>query len=376
MNRARPRWATWAAVLFLLAPGVGAQSPARYPLPPESTADGTEIGRARVVVTELIRTKQIPGFSIAVARAGSIVWSEGFGLANMEQGVAVTPLTRFRIGSVSKLLTAAGVARLVEDGKLDLDAPVQRYVPTFPAKQWPVTTRQLAGHTAGIRHYRAQDFSGPLAGSPHFDTVTKGLAIFRDDPLLFEPGTSYAYSSYGWNLISAVIEGAAQEEFLAYLQRAVFEPLALRNIAADHVDRIIPHRTAFYARGDGGILLHAPYVDSSYKWAGGGFVSSAEDLARFGSAHLQPGFFRQATLDLLFASQKLKSGKETGVGIAWRIGKDRQGRRILHHGGTIDGGRAMVMAYPDSKVVVVMLANLLADFGEQDAQTIGDLFIR
>ncbi len=354
------RMAVGAVLLFALASVLGAQTP--------------EILKARALAAELVKSKQIPGFSVAVARGGTIVWSEGFGLANVEHNAAVTAQTRFRLGSVSKVLTAAGVARLVEEGKLDLDAPVQRYVPDFPNKQWPVTTRQVAGHIAGIRHYQAKDFSGPLAGNPRFESVTKSLAIFKDDPLLFEPGSSYAYSSYGWNLVSAVIEGAAKEEFLAYMQRAVFDPLGLRSVSADHVDRIIPNRTAFYQlTGDG--LRNASYIDASYKWAGGGFLASAEDVARFGSAHLAPGFLKQATLDTLFASQKLASGKETGVGIAWRSGVDKQGRKILHHGGTIEGGRAMLMMFPESKVVVVLLSNMLASFGEQDAMQIGALFI-
>jgi len=363
-----------AAALGLLGAALSAQPPRRYPMPPDSLRYGEQIGRARAVVGEIIKTRQIPGFSIAVARDGAIIWSEGFGLANVELGAPVTPLTRFRLGSVSKVLTAAAVGRLVEEGTLDLDVPVQRYVPDFPVKPWPVTTRQLAGHIAGIRHYE-QDFSGPLKGSPHFASVDEGLAIFKNDPLRFEPGTAYAYSSYGWNLVSAVVEGASQEEFLRYMYRSVFEPLGLRAIAADHVDSIIPHRTSFYMREAGGPLLNAPYSDSSYKWAGGGFLSNAEDIARFGSALLQPGFFRQSTLNLLFTSQKLASGKETGVGIAWRSGKDPVGRRILHHGGGIAGGRAMLMMFPESKVVVVMLSNLYTEFGERDAMQIGALFI-
>lgn len=352
------------------------QSPSRYPLPSESARYAREIGQARAAVAELVKAKQIPGLSIAVAHAGTIVWSEGFGFADVEQQVVVTPLARFRLGSVSKVLTAAGLARLVEEGKLDLDAPVQRYVPSFPMKQWPVTTRQLAGHLAGIRHYQPDDFRGPLNGAPQFESVTKGLTIFQNDPLLFEPGTSYSYSSYGWNLISAVIEGASKEEFLNYMQRAVFEPLGLRSIAADQVYAIVPHRTRFYGRDAQSALVHAQYVDNSYKWAGGGFLSHAEDLVRFGSAHLQAGFLQQTTLDLLFTSQRLRSGKETGVGIGWRIGTDQEGRRVRHHGGTIEGGRAMLMMFPESKVVVAMLANVLVDFGERDAQRIGGIFIR
>jgi len=368
------RTAAGAVLLYALASFLAAQ-PARRVAPPQSSRYTEPIRQARAAAAELVKSKQIPGFSVAVAINGTIVWSEGFGLANVEHDVLATPKTRFRLGSVSKVLTAAGVARLVEDGKLDLDAPVQSYVPDFPKKQWPVTTRQLAGHTAGIRHYLPKDFSGPLNGAPHFESVTKGLAVFQDDPLLFEPGTNYVYSSYGWNVVSAVIEGAAKEEFLSFMQRAVFEPLGLRSVSADYVDRIIPNRTAFYSRTREGVLQHAPHIDSSYKWAGGGFLSSAEDLARFGSAHLVPGFLKQSTLDLLLTSQKLTSGKETGVGIAWRSGVDRQGRKILHHGGTIEGGRAMLMMFPESKVVVVLLSNLPVNFGELDAIQIGALFI-
>jgi serine beta-lactamase-like protein LACTB, mitochondrial len=357
-----------------LVAGVSAQD-SRYPLPAESPAFAEAIDQGRMLVTGIVTAHRIPGFSVAVAVDGRVAWSEGFGMADAEQRVAVTPLTRFRLGSVSKVLTAAAVARLVEDGRLDLDAPVQQYVPGFPAKPWPITTRQLTSHTAGIRHYDG-DLQSVLSCAPHFHSVTKGLTIFQDDPLLFEPGTSYSYSSYGWNLVSAAVEGASHSEFLTYMQREIFAPLNLRHTAADHVDAIIPHRTRFYRRRGDGTLLHAPYQDNSYKWAGGGFLSTGEDLVRFGSAHLQPGFFTQRTLDLLFADQRLTSGKNTGVGIAWRVGTDAKGRRIVHHGGSIDGGRAMLMMFPESKVVIAMLSNLLADFGEREAQQLGDLFIR
>ena len=370
----RRRLVASIAMASCVITGVGAQN-SRYPLPGESATFAEAIARGRALVRGIMTARQIPGFSVAVAVDGRIAWSEGFGVADAEHNVTVTPMTRFRLGSVSKVLTAAAVARLVEDGRLDLDAPVQRYVPAFPKKRWPITTRQLTSHTAGVRHYD-DDFQGVLKSAPHFDSVTKGLTIFQDDPLLFEPGTSYSYSSYGWNLVSAVVEGASHTEFLSFMQREIFEPLNLRNTAADHVDAIIPHRTRFYRRQESGTLLHAPYQDNSYKWAGGGFLSNAEDVVRFGSAHLQPGFFTQKTLDLLFAPQPLKFGKSTNVGIGWRIGTDAKGRRILHHGGSIDGGRAMVMLFPESKVVVAMLANLLADFGEREAQQLGDPFIR
>ena len=161
-------------LLCTLSPA--AQTPAtRAPIPAASPHYGDAITHGREVVAKLMAARGLPGFSVAVARDGVVIWSEGFGFADVEQGVPVTPLTRFRLGSVSKTLTSAGVARLVQDGKLDLDVPIQRYVPSFPAKPWPITTRQLANHSAGIRHYLPKDFDGPLKGAPHFDSVKKGL---------------------------------------------------------------------------------------------------------------------------------------------------------------------------------------------------------
>lgn len=153
----------------------------------------------------------IPGVSVAVGANDLIVWAEGFGWADLEQQVPVTQITRFRIGSVSKPLTAAAAGLLYEQGALDLDAPIQTYVPSFPGKEWPITTRQLMGHTAGIRHYR-NDTEGYSAA--HFETVTDALSMFANDPLLFEPGSRYSYSSFGFNLLSAVLEGASQRSFL------------------------------------------------------------------------------------------------------------------------------------------------------------------
>jgi len=157
--------------------------------------------RARAIACEKL-SPNIPGFAVAVAVDGKIVWSEAFGYADLEAKRPATPETQFRIGSVSKPLTADAVAQLYEAGKLDLDAPVQRYVPTFPQKGAPITTRLLGGHLAGIRHYKGAEFTL----NQHFASVTAGLAIFKDDSLVAPPGTRFSYSSYGFNLIGAVVE--------------------------------------------------------------------------------------------------------------------------------------------------------------------------
>ncbi|MCB1124073.1 MAG: beta-lactamase family protein [Verrucomicrobiae bacterium] len=145
------------------------------------------------------------GVTVSVGRDGEIIWSQGFGYADLEQDVPVDPgKTLFRVGSVAKSMTATAVGILYEAGKLDLDAPVQTYVPGFPQKQGVITPRLLGGHIAGIRHYQGDE---NLSNVP-YDSVTASLAIFKDDPLLHAPGSKYHYSSYGFNLLSAVVEGA------------------------------------------------------------------------------------------------------------------------------------------------------------------------
>ena len=328
------------------------------------------VARMRSLVCERLAPR-IPGVQVAVAINGTLVWSEGFGYADAARRRPVTRATQFRIGSVSKPLTAATVALLYEQGKLDLDAPVQRYVPTFPDKGYPITTRQLAGHLAGIRHYRDREFFQ----TRHFATVRDGLAIFQDDSLLFPPGTRFSYSSYGWNLVSAVVEGAAGQDFLSYISARVFRPLGLTHTAPDRSDSLIPERTQFYDPDSNGAYHVAPTVDNSYKWAGGGFVSTAEDLVRFGSALLAPGFLRRETLDLLFTSQRTSAGEETGYGIGWFVRTDSSGHHWAFHGGSAVGGTAVFGVDRDAHVVVAVLTNL-SDAPVEPAQEIEAAFER
>lgn len=350
----------WSFVVALLVGALAwAPSAPRPAACPATTATADARYQAVIATTERLVCDSlvagIPGMQVAVAIDGKLVWSEAFGYADVEHQIPVTRTTQFRIGSVSKPLSAAAVALLVEQGKLDLDAPVQRYVPSFPVKPWPVTTRELAGHLAGIRHYRGNEF----ALNQHFASVTDGLAIFENDSLLFEPGTQFSYSSYGWNLVSAVVEGASGEPFLGYMSRHVLGPLGLVHTAPDRTDSLIPDRTRFYdADSAGTTFTRSPDVDNSYKWAGGGFLSTAEDLVRFGSALLGPGLLRQETLDLLFTSQHTRDGAPTGYGIGWFVSTDTLGHRWVYHGGGSVGGTTAFGMDRDSRIVVAITSNL------------------
>ena len=341
------------ALVFLSAIPVAGQSGAPYHTLVEDSLYLEAIRTAQQIVRTHMDTTGIPGVTAAVLVDGRIVWSEGFGWADVENRVPVWPHTKMRIGSVSKSLTSAALGILYEEGKLDLDAPVQKYVPSFPEKRYPITTRQVAGHLAGIRHYRDQEF----LSSKHYDTVKAGLAIFADDTLLFKPGERYRYSSYGWNLISAVVEGASGQDFLRFMHERVFRPLGLRHTVPDEPYLIIYQRTRFYVRDRQHGLRNAPFVDNSYKWAGGGFLSTAEDLVRFGYAMLNGDLLRPETTAMLFASMKTNDGQDTHYGLGWR-NWDLDGVRAVGHTGGSVGGSSILIMLPEEKIVVALICNL------------------
>ncbi|MEO8139962.1 MAG: serine hydrolase domain-containing protein [Gemmatimonadota bacterium] len=334
-----------ALLLFpsLLAAPLAAQSPAEQ-----------VIADARRQILDTMAALRIPGAQVAVIRDGRLLWSEGFGLADVEQQVPVTPVTRFRIASISKAVTSIGLGLLLQEGKVDLDAPIQRYVPYFPEKRWPITVRLVAGHIAGIRHYNPGEFENMRP----YPTVRDGIAMFADDSLLFEPGTRYSYSSYGWNLISAVIEGASGESFLPFMERRVFGPMGMTRTLPEFPDSLIPWRSHAYVHADSlAPAQNAPYVDNSYKWAGGGFLSTAEDLARMGRNLLEGRVLRRETAETLWTSQRLRDGSATGYGIGWSSRTDTAGRRVVGHNGGAMGGTSILVIYPEQHLVMAMIVN-------------------
>jgi CubicO group peptidase (beta-lactamase class C family) len=298
-----------------------------------------------------------PGISIAVAVDGKIVWVEGFGSADIEQCVAVTPKTKFRIGSTSKPLTAAGAALLYDQGRIDFDAPIQRYVPSFPDKGYVITMRQLLGNLGGIRGYNAEE--GNKLDRDVYRSVSDSLNRFKDDPLVAPPGTKWVYSTYGYVLASAAIEKASGQDFLSYMHDKVFLPLGMQDTVADESDKIIPDRARWYTVVADGSYRNTLYEDLSYKWAGGGFLSTAEDLVRFGSALLKAGFLKQDTLTMIFSRQKTISAQNTKYGLGWFIhdagGHDTE--RQFEHSGGVAGSSSWLVIYPDRGVVIAWLQN-------------------
>jgi CubicO group peptidase (beta-lactamase class C family) len=289
---------------------------------------------------------------------GAVLWAEGFGFSDLAAETPVTPESRFRIASVSKLITTAALSRLAETGRIDLDAPIEGYVPAWPAGDREITARRLAGHLGGIRDHREGDFTGNRIDDRRYESVNEALSIFRDDSLIAPPGTKFQYTTLGYTLLSAGMEGAAGTDFLTLVRELVLEPLALRATLPNHPDSTIPGAVTQYDRGADGSTVPMPRYAPMYKWAGGGYVSTPSDLVRLAMAVSRPGFLQPLSITLLFTSQRTAGGEETGVGLGWFRASDPWGRTFFFHNGGQRGARSLLLLYPDAGVVVAILSNL------------------
>lgn len=302
----------------------------------------------------------VPGLGAAVIENGQLVWSEGFGKADLENSVSATEHTLFRLGSVSKPLTATATMQLWERGKLDLDSPVQKYCPSFLQKPWPITIRELLGHLDGIRHYRpgATQDDPEIGNVKHFDDpIPGGLRFFANDPLVAPPGTKFNYSTHGYTLVGCAIEGASAKKYADYARENIFLPAGMTSTQADDRIAVIPHRTRFYEKTKAGAIVNANFIDSSYKIPGGGWILSPEDMARFEVAILADRLISRATRDIIWTPQKAADGSQNGYALGWGTGSNNGISRAGHSGSQQGASTAIILA-PEQRDGVVVLVNL------------------
>ena len=317
---------------------------------------------SRRLARALVAGDNLPGLSVAVAVDGEIVWAEGFGWANVDRRTPLTPLTRFRLGALSKPLTAAAVALLHDRGRLDLDAPVQRYVPAYPDKRWTVTTRQLMGDVAGVHRIRGDN--NDAMPDRHCGSLDEAVVMLADDPLLFEPGTEHRYSIWGWVLVSAAVEGAAEEPFSRFMVRQVFEPLAMGRTVVAETDGL-DDPTPFYSprsflRTRLGVN-EASRPDYSCLAGAGAFLSTPTDLVRLGSAMLTPGLLKAETIAALQTPSRLVSGASTTYALGWTVSSVQlagERARMVSHRGSPMGGTVSLLTFPDLGLAIAAAANV------------------
>jgi CubicO group peptidase (beta-lactamase class C family) len=309
--------------------------------------------RADQVVITARQQQQIPAIIVAAGMMDHIVYSKAFGTADLENAVPATTETLSRTGSIAKPISAATAMTLVDSGKLDLDAPVQKYCAPFPPKQWPITTRELLSHTSGIRHYK----EGEIESTRHYQWMADGFAIFANDPLLFEPGMAFSYSTYGYTVVGCVIEGASGQRFADYVADHVLKPAGMTNSFVDDVFEIVPHRARGYQKIKGQVK-NAGLMDSSYKIPGGGYVTNAEDLVRFAQALMSGKIVRPDNLRQMWTPVTVPdggTGANYGLGFSVRM---IEGEKYVAHGGGQQGTSTSMVIIPDRHFAVAALANM------------------
>lgn len=347
---------TLRLILFvvLITATFGRYSPAQ-----ESKLSPEKRSQIEAAVSLFMASTHVPGVSVAVVENGEYEWARGFGLADAENNVPASEHTLFRLGSISKSLTATAAMELWERGQLDLDAPVQKYCPAFPQKPWPMNTRQVMGHLAGIRHYKGNSQDDPEIGNTkHFDNpIQAGLDFFKNDPLLSEPGKQFHYSTQGYTVVGCVIEGASSAKYVDFVRQNVFAPAGMDQTQVDNRFSIIPYRTRFYQKTESGTVQNADFLDSSYKIPGGGWLSSAEDMARFEVAILNDKLLKRSTRDLMWTPLKPAEGTPNGYALGWAT-FSKDGIHYAGHSGGQQGTSTDFLIAADQRAAVVVLTNM------------------
>jgi CubicO group peptidase (beta-lactamase class C family) len=342
----------------------------------------TSVEQAREIVRASLSEGNLPGVSVAVGVGADIVWAEGFGFANFESSLPVTPDDRFQTGTVAMVFTSAAIGLLLEDGRIRLDDQIQAYVPEFPAKQWPVTIRQLMGHIGGAM---TEDWDNGVLIYQHCERPTDALNLFGQDPLQFQPGSQFAFSTYGWILLSGAVETAAGKPFKAFLQDRVFRPLGMDHTVKQSGKEALPGEVTFYVPRFGGNarfgLNPLPPRKFDYSCHGGssGFLSTPSDLVRFGMGINEGKLLKPETVRMLQTSQRTTSGMETGYGLGWDLKTvtiaGRQVHTVGHTGEFWGGPVASLLTVPDRGITVAVMSNIAFADTSSIAEKIAEKFV-
>lgn len=304
----------------------------------------------------------VPAAAITLVENGKLSWSHTIGWSNVEHNVKADSNTRFRSGSLIKPMTATAALQLANRGDLNLDAPVTQYCKEFPDKKWPVTTRHLLSHTAGIRSYNMpwKVFEAELYSGKKYKSVNDALTIFKDDPLIFKPGSDHKYTSYGYNLIGCVIEGAAKTDFISYLRNNIFIPANMSKTVLDIPEEVIPGRATGYKRSKRGKLMHEKYTDLSNKIPSAGLVTTARDIARFALAYMNGDLLPKADRDLAMTATTLDDSSKIGYGLGWEVSTSTNDflEKHVYHGGVTPGVSSIMSLYPESTSAIILMMNM------------------
>jgi CubicO group peptidase (beta-lactamase class C family) len=304
------------------------------------------------LVKSLLNISGIPSFSVAILEGDSMSLQKAYGYADVEKETPATIHTQYRLASVSKLLTVTAVGRLVDTGKLRWNDPIGMYLPDFPGGD-QITPKWLAGHLSGIAHYQMVD---KIDRRKMYNSVSESLETFKNSPRIGNPGEMFTYSSHGFTLLSAVVEKAANEPFLEYLETHIFTPLGMDQTGPDDRINPSPQMSTLYRLVDSKPWAIPIPENPSYKWGGGGMIGTPTDLIKLARGYLN-GFLSDTTVTNMWNSQKTTTGEITHVGIGWRIGYSIFDEAIRHHSGSMGGARSVLIIYPNDDKAIATTSN-------------------
>lgn len=317
----------------------------------QNRTDKSGLELADALLKDLITRNRVPGLAVKALVKGDELFCGGYGYADLENQTPVASKTSvFRIASISKPITASALAHLVADGKLDLREDIRNYVPEFPRSHGPVNLKQLASHTAGIRSYRGREFAlnKPLS-------ISDSLALFIEDPLEFPPGTGYNYSSFDFVLLALAMERAAGRPFHQLVAERVLQPLGMYDTAMEVPGKPVEEQVRFYTQIARGFREAVP-VDTRYKLAGGGYLSTVGDVCRLGQGCLEGQAIPEAVRPD-FLSEVTVNGTSVYYGLGWEVSTDPGGRRFYGHTGNAVGVYSNFKVFPKEELIVCILIN-------------------
>ncbi|MEX2088836.1 MAG: serine hydrolase domain-containing protein [Bacteroidota bacterium] len=362
------------ALVFVILPSLGVTQSA--PMPSKASVDS--------VVSHFFSEQRLPGLSVAVASKGAIQYIGVFGLADLENHVPVMPETVFRIASVTKPITATLIMKLVEQGKLNLDSPIQQFCQSYAEKPWPVTLRLLLAHLGGVRDYqlvergvwwiRTPDGNEEGSNSHHYDTISEVIPFFAEDSLVAQPGSKFQYSNVGYLLAGCAIEGVSGKFFAEVLRSEILLPADMQRTMIDDSYEIIKNRARPYQMRtktnanfwwwtraqkkemEVDRLYNARFDDNSLKQSAGGLLSTPTDLVKFGIAVLNGTLIGPETRKEMFAAQFTATGDSTGWGLGWGVGA-AAGEGTVGLSGGQPGASAILRLVPEKSLVIAAITN-------------------
>jgi len=313
-------------------------------------------GKVDAFVTSELRVQHVPGVALGVMREGKLVKAAGYGMANVELGVAAKPESIFQTGSVGKQFTATAVMMLVEEGSVGLDDQINKYFAKAPAAWKDITVRHLLTHTSGIPDYTSEKTGGAI--SLHIDYTEEELVRkIAGLPLDFQPGENWSYSNSGYLLLGVLIRDVTGEFYGDFLQQRIFRPLQMTSTRIISEADIVPNRSAGYRLVNGELKNQEWVAPSLNTTADGALYTNVLDLAKWDAALYTEKLLKTSSFGQMWAPVRLNSGKTYPYGFGWSIA-EVNGHRLLEHGGSWQGFTMHISRYVDDQLTVVVMTNL------------------